>query len=68
MKIMTYRYIADTYAWIAYLNKKKFRQIIENEIIETPSIVVAEITKSLKRKQIDDKTIERLLAFSSIRF
>lgn len=64
---MQYRYIADTYAWIAYFNKKKFRQIIENEIIETPAIVIAELTKTLKRKKINDKMINELVEFISKR-
>ena len=64
---ITFRYVADTYAWIAYFNKRKFQQIIENEIIETPSIVIAEITRTLKRKGIDDKTINKTLGFVSSR-
>ena len=57
------RYLADTYAWIAYFNRQRFRQIIENEVIETPAIVISEMTRTLKRKKIDDKTIEKLLQF-----
>jgi predicted nucleic acid-binding protein len=67
MKRMSFRYIADTYAWIAYLNKKRFRQIIEGEIIETPTIVIAELTRTLKRKKMDDKSADRILDFVSRR-
>jgi predicted nucleic acid-binding protein len=64
---MKFRYIADTYAWIAYLNKKRFQQIIEGEIIETPTIVIAELVRTLKRKKVDDKSVEKILEFVSRR-
>lgn len=64
---MSFRYIADTYAWIAYFKKKRFRNIIENEIIETPAIVVAEIVRTLKRKNIDERIINKILQFISNR-
>jgi len=64
---MKLRYVADTYAWIAYFNKKRFQQIIENEIIETPAIAIAELMRVMKRKKIDDKVIEKALQFVSKR-
>ncbi len=64
---MTYRYIADTYAWIAYFNKKRFRELIENEIIETPTIVIAEVVRTLRRRKIEPKMIEKILQFISNR-
>ncbi|MFA5049378.1 MAG: PIN domain-containing protein [Candidatus Micrarchaeia archaeon] len=64
---MNSRYIIDTYAWIAYFNKKKFQKIIENEIVETPTIVVAELARTLFRKKIDQKQIDQLLNFVSKR-
>jgi predicted nucleic acid-binding protein len=61
------RYIADTYAWIAYFSKKRFQQLIENEIIETPAIVIAELTRTMKRRKTEEKTIEKILRFVSDR-
>ncbi len=66
-KNMKFRYIADTYAWIAYLNKKRFQQIMEGEIIETPTIVIAELARTLKRKKVDDKSVDKILEFVSRR-
>lgn len=64
---MSFRYIADTYAWVAYFNKKRFKGIIENEIIETPTIVIAEIVRTFKRKGINKETINKVLQFISNR-
>ncbi|MEW5996380.1 MAG: PIN domain-containing protein [Candidatus Micrarchaeota archaeon] len=61
------RYVADTYAWISYFSRKRFRQIIENELIETPAIVIAELGRTLKRKRVDEKMIEKILQFVSRR-
>jgi|GEM_PF-1255191 predicted nucleic acid-binding protein len=64
---MAIRYIADSYAWLAYFNKNRFNSIIENEIIETPSIAVAEISRVLWRKKLDKLTVEKFLNFISER-
>ncbi|MBI2079299.1 PIN domain-containing protein [Candidatus Micrarchaeota archaeon] len=60
---MNIRYIADTYAWIAYFNKKRFQKFIENEIIETPTIVIAEIIRTFTRKKVNQDAITKLLEF-----
>lgn len=60
---MKSRYIADTYAWIAYFNNKRFQNIIETEIIETPTVVIAELYKTLNKKSIDEQTIEKIVNF-----
>ena len=61
------RYVADTYAWIAYFSRRRFQKVVENEIIETPTVVVAELARTLKRKKIEEKTIEKMLQFVSRR-
>ena len=46
-------YIVDTYAWISYFEGKeafKFKEEIEDNDLETPSIVLAEITRVFRRK------------------
>jgi len=46
-------YIVDTYAWISYFGgKKAFKEEIEDNNLETPSIVLAEITKVFRRKKL----------------
>ena len=51
-------YIVDTYAWIAYFEgNKKFLSEIEQNILETPSIVLAELSKVLLVKKFDGKII-----------
>jgi predicted nucleic acid-binding protein len=64
---MKFRYIADTYAWIAYFNKKRFQQIIEIELIETPAVVIAEVAMSLKKKKICEEMIGKLLGYIASR-
>lgn len=63
MKNMPYRYIADTYAWIAYFNKKRFQGIIDHNVIETPSIVIAELLRTLIRKGWDKESLDKVLEF-----
>ncbi len=65
MKTMTSRYIADTYAWIAYFTNKRFQGIVEENVIETPTIVLAELVRVLKRRKVSDPEIEKTLAFVS---
>lgn len=64
---MSFKYIADTYAWVSYFNKKRFQHIIENEVIETPSIVIAELARTLRKKNVNEKAIEKALQFVSSR-
>lgn len=60
---MSFRYIADTYAWVSYFNNKRFKEIIESEIIETPSLAIAELVKVLIKKQMNSKNIDVFLTF-----
>ncbi|MEK6973342.1 MAG: PIN domain-containing protein [archaeon] len=62
---MQFRYIADTYAWIAYFNKKKFKGIIEKEIVDTPTVVIAELMRTLVKKNVSTKVIENIMAYVS---
>lgn len=57
------KYVADTYAWIAYFNKKRFQEIIDNEVIHTPSIVVAELIRNLQKKGFDEQAIQKIIDF-----
>jgi predicted nucleic acid-binding protein len=57
-------YITDTYAWIAYFEgKPKFKEIIEKNELYTPSIVLAEITRILARKNVPKEKSTRILEF-----
>lgn len=60
---MAIRYIADSYAWLAYFNNNRFNRIIEGEVIETPSIAVAEVARVLRKRKIADTVIEKFLGF-----
>jgi len=57
-------YIVDTYAWISYFEgKKEFKEVIEENEIYTPAIVLAEISRILKRKRIAKETSNKILEF-----
>jgi len=57
-------YIVDTYAWISYFEgKKEFKEAIEENEIYTPAIVLAEISRILKRKKIAKETGSKILEF-----
>ncbi|MBS3057547.1 MAG: PIN domain-containing protein [Candidatus Diapherotrites archaeon] len=57
-------YIVDTYAWIAYFEgNKKFLSEIEQNILETPSIVLAELSKVLLVKKFDGKKMAEILDY-----
>jgi predicted nucleic acid-binding protein len=46
-------YIVDTYAWISYFEgQEAFKEEIEDNELETPSIVLAEITRVFRRKRL----------------
>jgi predicted nucleic acid-binding protein len=57
-------YIVDTYAWVSYFEgKKKFKEEIENNELYTPSIVLAEISRILKKKGVPKEKGTKILAF-----
>jgi len=57
-------YIVDTYAWISYFEgKKDFKEVIEENDLYTPSIVLAEVSKILKRKKVPKEKSTRILEF-----
>jgi len=57
-------YVVDTYAWISYFEgKKEFKKAIEENEIYTPSIVLAEMSRILKRKKIVKETSSKILEF-----
>jgi predicted nucleic acid-binding protein len=53
---MSYKYIIDAYAWIEYFRASRLGEVaktyIESEFSATPSIVVAEVSRKL-RKEIE---------------
>jgi len=57
-------YIVDTYAWISYFEgKEHFKEAIEENELYTPSIVLAEISRILKRKRVSKSKSTRILNF-----
>jgi predicted nucleic acid-binding protein len=57
-------YIVDTYAWISYFEgKKEFKDAIEENELYTPSIVLAEASRILKRKRVPKDKSTRILDF-----
>jgi predicted nucleic acid-binding protein len=57
-------YIVDTYAWISYFEgKKHFKEAIEENELYTPSIVLAEISRILKRKKLPKSVSSKILNF-----
>ncbi|MEM3502742.1 MAG: PIN domain-containing protein [Nitrososphaeria archaeon] len=57
-------YIVDTYAWISYFEgNEKFRTLIEESELQTPSIVIAEISRILKRKKVPNEKRKKILDF-----
>jgi predicted nucleic acid-binding protein len=57
-------YIVDTYAWISYFEgKKEFKDAIEENELYTPSIVLAEASRILKRKGVPKDKSTRILDF-----
>jgi predicted nucleic acid-binding protein len=57
-------YIVDTYAWVSYFEgKKEFRGAIEESELYTPSIVLAEFSRILARKDVPKSKRDRVLGF-----
>ncbi len=57
-------YIVDTNAWISYFEgKKEFKETIEENELYTPSIVLAEVSRVLTRKQVPKSEGTRILKF-----
>jgi predicted nucleic acid-binding protein len=57
-------YIVDTYAWIAYLEgKEEFKLEIEANQLETPSIVLAEVSRILKKRGVSEEEFSKIIDF-----
>jgi len=57
-------YIVDTYAWISYFEgRKEFKEAIENNDLYTPSIVLAEVSRVIKRKKVPTGKSTKILEF-----
>ncbi len=57
-------YVADTYAWMEYFDRSKaYKDLIENNIIKTPSMAFAELARTLKRRGISDQELDKFLEF-----
>ncbi|MFH0973924.1 MAG: PIN domain-containing protein [Candidatus Micrarchaeota archaeon] len=55
-------FVVDSYAWMSYFHEKSgFKELIDENILKTPAIVVAEITRVLeKHKEPEEKIREAL--------
>jgi predicted nucleic acid-binding protein len=54
--------IVDTYAWIDYFEgNPSYKEIIEKNTLITPTLVVAEIVRTMLRKGYPSKLIEKQL-------
>jgi len=57
-------YIVDAYAWISYFEgKKEFKEEIEENELYTPSIVLAEVSRILKRKKVPKERSTKIIEF-----
>ncbi|MDD5337207.1 MAG: PIN domain-containing protein [Candidatus ainarchaeum sp.] len=57
-------YIVDTYAWIAYFERKgKISRLMDNNYLVTPSIVVAEFVRVSLRNGMNPEKISAMLSF-----
>jgi len=57
-------YIVDTYAWIAYFDKGgKIKEVIEKNYLETPSIVLAELSRVLARRKTNEALAQKTIDF-----
>lgn len=53
-------YIVDSYAWVKYFQgDEKYRKLMEENLLKTPSIVLAEIARSFLRKGLRKEDIKR---------
>jgi len=60
------KYIADTYAWIAYFEKNEaYRHIVENpeNLFTTPAPVCSELARVLRKKGLGKEDADKLLEF-----
>lgn len=57
-------YIVDTYAWISYFEERKaFKEEIEQNYLETPSIALAELTRVMKKKKVSTEQARKVLNY-----
>ncbi len=57
-------YVVDSNAWIGYFEKKPgLRELIENGTLQTPAIVVAEVTRVFLDRGIGGKDLQTALDF-----
>jgi len=58
-------YIIDTYAWVSYFegNRRFKAEIEENELLYTPSIVLAELARVMKKKRVPKAKYNSILEF-----
>ncbi|MFH1750246.1 MAG: PIN domain-containing protein [Candidatus Micrarchaeota archaeon] len=55
--------VVDSFAWMEYFaGNGNYRRLIDEGSLLTPSVVVAEIARTLKRKGLNDPAIDRQLA------
>ncbi len=55
--------VVDTYAWIAYFDKNNaFRNLIEENDLETPAIVFAELSRVFNRRRLSAAEIREALS------
>jgi len=57
-------FIADSYAWLAYLDgNRDYKGMIEENAINTPSVIIAEVGKVLFRRGVSEIQVENILNF-----
>lgn len=58
------RYIVDSSTWISYFEESQnCKAIIEENEIQTPVIVVAEVTRVLERRRVSKEVLEKALKY-----
>lgn len=57
-------YVVDTYAWVSYFDgKKDWQQWIEQNILQTPSIVLAELSRITLRRKTPESERKKILEY-----
>lgn len=61
---MTSCFVVDTWAWIAYFDKNpSYRQLIEESMLKTPTVVVAELSRILERRKASESAVSQIFSF-----
>jgi len=56
------RFVVDSHVWMSYFQEKRgFKELIEENILKTPAIVVAEIARVLEKRNESEQKIREAL-------